>query len=264
MAECVTSLARGGVSGKTGRVSTPVPPSGAAGGEDVVGGGPAPAAAPAAGGRRLALALLTLTFTTGLVDAATYLGLGQVFTGFQTGNVVLLGFAFAGTEGFSVAASSASLGSFFVGAAVGGRLAGRLSARHRGWFGMSLAMEALLMALAAAVAVGLSPAALTDRRFAVIALLGLAMGLRNASVRRLAVADLTTTVLTSTVTGLAAEARLVRSDRARQARRVAAIGAMLLGAVAGALLVRVSLVLPFVVVAGIIALTGAVYRTTVR
>ena len=31
------------------------------------------------------------------------LGLGRVFTGLQTGNVVVLGFALAGTEGFSVA-----------------------------------------------------------------------------------------------------------------------------------------------------------------
>jgi len=40
---------------------------------------------------------------------------------------------------------------------------------------------------------------------AVIALLAFAMGVRNATIRRLGVPDLTTTVLTMTLTGLAAE-----------------------------------------------------------
>ena len=39
-------------------------------------------------------ALLALTFTTGLVDAVSLLGLGRVFTANMTGNVVLLGFGF--------------------------------------------------------------------------------------------------------------------------------------------------------------------------
>ncbi|MDX6641084.1 MAG: hypothetical protein QOF12_2095, partial [Solirubrobacteraceae bacterium] len=35
----------------------------------------------------LARALLVLTFSTGLVDAVSYLGLGRVFTANMTGNV---------------------------------------------------------------------------------------------------------------------------------------------------------------------------------
>src|SRR5260370_15104879 len=48
--------------------------------------------------------LLVLTFTTGLVDAASYLGLGHVFTANMTGNIVLLGFGIAGSGGFAIAA----------------------------------------------------------------------------------------------------------------------------------------------------------------
>jgi uncharacterized membrane protein YoaK (UPF0700 family) len=40
--------------------------------------------------------LLLLSLTTGLVDAASVLGLGKVFTANMTGNVVFLGFAAAG------------------------------------------------------------------------------------------------------------------------------------------------------------------------
>jgi uncharacterized membrane protein YoaK (UPF0700 family) len=47
----------------------------------------------------LLVALGLLTLVTGLVDAACYLGLGRVFTANMTGNVVLLAFGAAGTQG---------------------------------------------------------------------------------------------------------------------------------------------------------------------
>jgi uncharacterized membrane protein YoaK (UPF0700 family) len=210
-------------------------------------------------GRPLRAALLVLTFTTGLVDAVSYLGLGQVFTGFVTGNVVLLGFGLVGTEGFSVAAPSISLGAFLAGALVGGRLAAHLGGRHLTWIAVSLLVEAALVGGAAAVTVGLDPDRLVDRRFGAIALLGAAMGVRNATIRVLAVPDLTTTVLTLTITGLTADSRLAGTRTVRPARRLAAIVAMLLGAVAGALLLRVSLVLPLVIMAGLVAATSLGY-----
>ena len=46
--------------------------------------------------------LLALTVVTGLVDAASVLGLGRVFTANMTGNVVFLGFAVAGAPGLLV------------------------------------------------------------------------------------------------------------------------------------------------------------------
>src|ERR1700755_3344375 len=41
--------------------------------------------------------LLVLTLTTGVIDAACYLGLGHVFAANMTGNVVLLGFGIVGS-----------------------------------------------------------------------------------------------------------------------------------------------------------------------
>jgi len=63
------------------------------------------------------------------------------------------------------------------------------------------------------------------------------MGVRNATARRLAVPDLTTTVLTLTLTGLAADSRLAGGGNPRWARRVASVAAMLGGAIVGGWLV---------------------------
>src|SRR5437764_616748 len=150
--------------------------------------------------------LLLLTATTGLIDAVSYLGLGHVFTANMTGNVVFLAFALAGASGLSVSASLLALVSFLVGALLGGRLGSLLepSSRRR-WLVLTASGEALLLAAAMVCAVGLSLDASIGRRSPVIVLTALAMGLRNATVRRLGAADLTTTVLTLTLTGLAAD-----------------------------------------------------------
>src|ERR1700758_4751886 len=75
--------------------------------------------------------LLVLTFTTGLVDAVSYLGIGHVFTANMTGNVVFLGFGIAGSGGLPVGAPLISLASFLAGSGSGGVLASKLADRHR-------------------------------------------------------------------------------------------------------------------------------------
>jgi uncharacterized membrane protein YoaK (UPF0700 family) len=67
-----------------------------------------------------------------------------------------------------------------------------------------------------------------------VGLLAVAMGGQNAVARRLAVPDLTTTVLTLTVTGLVADA----TSWSVRGRRVVPVLAMLAGALAGGLLLR--------------------------
>jgi uncharacterized membrane protein YoaK (UPF0700 family) len=80
-----------------------------------------------------------------------------------------------------------------------------------------------------------------DVRYALIALLALSMGVQNASAQRLGVPELTTTVLTRTLTGLATETTLVKGPGAKLGRRTVAVAAMLLGALVGGLLaLRVS------------------------
>src|SRR4051794_919330 len=147
----------------------------------------------------LPLVLLVLTATTGLVDAITVLGLGRVFTANMTGNVVFWGFALAGAPQYSIARCATALAAFLVGAACGGRLATALSgATQRRWLRVVAGVESGLFFAAALLAMGYNPDSLapTWKLYTLIILTGAAMGLRNATVRRLGVADLTTTVLT--------------------------------------------------------------------
>jgi len=191
----------------------------------------------AAGDReRLILpALLALTAVSGIVDAASYLGLGHVFTANMTGNVVILGFSAAGAPGFSAAACLVSLGAFVLGAASAGRLT--TAGSRSTWLMTAITCEAVIVAVAAAIALAHHGAVSSGwSRFVVIALLGYAMGTRNSVVRRLAVADVTTTVLTMTLTGLAADTAAGGGRSPRAGRRIGAVVMMFAGGLVGAFL----------------------------
>ena len=110
------------------------------------------------------------------------------------------------------------------------------------------------------VALGLPVGGGGARRYVVIAVLAAALGLQNATVRRLAVPDVTTTVLTLTLTGLAADSWLAGGRRPRAGRRAAAVGLMAAGALAGALLLRVDVALPVLAAALVIALAAVALR----
>ena len=199
--------------------------------------------------------LIALTGVTGLVDAASYLGVGHVFVANMTGNVVLLGFALSGAAGLSIAASAVALGAFLLGAVAGGRLGVATSQRRRLWLATaSAAQTALVGAAAAATAAGvLRPDG--PSRLPLLAVLGIAMGIQNATARRLAIPDLTTTVLTQTLTGLAADSPLAGGPNPRPVRRITAVGTMLGGAlVGGALTLHAGLSLSLAVAALALAL----------
>jgi uncharacterized membrane protein YoaK (UPF0700 family) len=212
----------------------------------------------------LTRALLALTFTTGLVDAVSYLGLGRVFTANMTGNVVLLGFGIAGSGGLPVLAPIISLVAFLVGAVVGGILAKRLLERHPEHLGVALAVEASLIAIAAIIAAAIEIHERAFSGYVLIALLALAMGVRNATIRRIGVPDLTTTVLTGTLTALAADSPLTGGTGRGLTRRLVTVLAMLVGAIAGALLLKTSLVVPLLLAAGLGLVTWLVYVPAAR
>jgi uncharacterized membrane protein YoaK (UPF0700 family) len=179
--------------------------------------------------------LLVLTVATGVVDAVSILALGRVFVANMTGNIVFIGFAAAGAPGFSLAASLSATGGFLCGATIGGGLINRFGG-HRGILLRNAVGIESLVILAALMITALGPEGLGSvRRAFTAAALALAMGVQNAVARRLSVPDLTTTVLTMTLTGLAADLR--HGNRATFVRRLLAVAAMLVGAVGGALLV---------------------------
>ncbi len=204
--------------------------------------------------------LLLLSLTTGLVDAASVLGLGKVFTANMTGNVVFLGFALVGTPGFVVAPFLVALAAFMGGALIAGRIGkslGKHSLRH--WLLTAAVIEAALLWSSAAVALHFDVAGQSPRwaLYAIVAGTAIAMGFRNATIRQLKVPDLTTTVLTLTITGIAADSTLAGGTNPNWGRRVGSVLAILGGAALGALLVirTGSLVSPLVL-AGVLVLVG--------
>jgi uncharacterized membrane protein YoaK (UPF0700 family) len=185
----------------------------------------------------LPVLLLVLTMVTGLVDAVSYLKLGHVFVANMTGNVVFLGFAVAGANDLSIPASLVAIAAFMAGALAGGRL-GSSAGHHRGRF---LAIATYIKIALVGTALIISMLALDPDadlvRYALIVLLALAMGLQNATARRLGVPDLTTTVLTLTLTGLAADSTPAGGANPNPGRRLLATATMFLGAAIGAFLI---------------------------
>lgn len=227
--------------------------------------------------------LIALTVLTGVVDAVSILALGRVFVANMTGNVVFAAFAVVGAPGFSLSASLFALAGFLIGAYLGGVLVARHSGDRglllRDGCALELAFAAVALAVAAlsggpgaghgilAISGGAFSAAVTD---ATAALLAVALGTQNAVARKLAVPDLTTTVLTMTLTGVGADLRTVfgrdhpvrgaapATARAALGRRLLAVAAMVAGAAAGAsLALRVSPVSALALAAGLLALTAA-------
>ncbi|PND54799.1 DUF1275 family protein [Mycobacterium sp. ENV421] len=206
--------------------------------------------------RRTIAALLSLTAGTGVIDAVSYLGLGHVFVANMTGNIVFLGFAANPSSGLSAWMALIALGAFMFGALVGGAVGHRVAASPTWPMSVLLVQAALLGVVAAAAAVfGIS----TVGRAVIVATLAFAYGLQNSTARRMAVADLTTTVLTLTVTGLAADSRVAGGPGAKPVRRLASIATMLAGAVAGALLVQVSVPLTIAVAAGCVLVSAVLF-----
>ena len=207
----------------------------------------------------LIVVLLVMTAVSGIVDAVSYLGLGHVFIANMTGNVVLMGFRLGGASGISLSRSVIALFCFVFGAVAGGRLGRRLDPRQSRFRG--LLVEAALLFIAAAISVKAGRPSDTNAAMldGVVASTAIAMGLRNAVVRKLGVADVTTTVLTLTIAGLAADSTLAGDSNPRWRRRFAAIVCMLAGAAAGAVLLRFSLTVPLLV-CGAIATTCAFIR----
>jgi uncharacterized membrane protein YoaK (UPF0700 family) len=191
--------------------------------------------------------LYCLTFVTGLVDAGSYVAMGHVFTANMTGNIVFLGFAFGGVPGLSIGRSATVLGFGLVGGMLAGKLDSLLGKLRRNiWLMAAFGIEALLLFGAMTVSWYFLPRGgqhISKALYGIIALTALGMGIRNGTVRRLAVPELATTVLTLTVAALAFDFSLTPGNNPRWRRRVGSVLMMFSGAFVGVQLLKHSLVL---------------------
>jgi uncharacterized membrane protein YoaK (UPF0700 family) len=187
----------------------------------------------------------------------SYVALGHVFVANMTGNVVFLAFALAGAPGLSAGASLAALGAFLLGALAGGRIGVRFGANRGAQLQRANVVGFGFVLIAIVLAAIIGHPVSSSSRYALIVPLALAMGIQNATARALAVPDLTTTVLTLTLTGIGADSRAAGGEGGRPARRLISAGAMFTGALIGALLVlEVDLVLPLAIAAALIFVTA--------
>ena len=198
---------------------------------------------------------------TGLVDAVSYLKLGHVFVANMTGNVVFAGFAIAGAGGFSLTATVVAVAAFAAGALLGGRIIRHARSHRARVLCLSLVLEVLLVAGAFLMAEVSGSPAEAGTRYPLLTLLGLGMGVQNAAARALAVPDLTTTVLTLTITGTAADSRLAGGPGAKAGRRLLSVAAMFLGGLIGALaLLHGQQALPLMLATVLLAASAASMR----
>jgi uncharacterized membrane protein YoaK (UPF0700 family) len=197
--------------------------------------------------------LLILTFVTGIIDVVSFLALGQVFSAMQTGNVIFLGLGIAGVSGAPVLAPLIALLAFLAGGAAAALLTRTATPGAGSRLRLAMTIEIVLLGIAALLAALIDVDPGEFSAYLLIAILSGAMGLRNTIARGIGDPNLATTVLnltlgafvSSTPTGIAAESEL--------SLRAAAIGAILAGAVAGALLLKVSLALALACAAAAVA-----------
>ena len=184
--------------------------------------------------------LLILTFVTGIVDAVSFVGLGQVFAAMQTGNVIFLGLGIGGAAGAPLGAPFLSLAAFLIGGLLAVALAtGGGGVRLRAM----IAIEVLLLTVAALLALLTDPAPKDAAAYLLIALLALTMGLRNTAARRVGGPNLATTVLNLSLTPLAAAAPAAAAAPGDLRVRGTAFASILAGAALAALLLHGSVAL---------------------
>jgi uncharacterized membrane protein YoaK (UPF0700 family) len=224
--------------------------------------------------------LLTLTLVTGIVDAVSILALGRVFVANMTGNVVFAGFAITGAPGFSLAASLFALAGFLIGANLGGWMTARVGHDRALHLRAATVTEFALLATALIVAAAVGGAAATHGTLhlatgtpafgtgitaALAAILAVAMGIQNSVARKLAVPDLTTTVLTMTLTGIGHDPRSGHRGHVALTRRLLAVATMLAGAVAGAeLVLNVGALVPLAMATALLAVVAGAAAATAR
>jgi uncharacterized membrane protein YoaK (UPF0700 family) len=209
--------------------------------------------------RMTVVALMLLTFATGLVDAISVLELGHVFVANMTGNVIFLGFWFAAHPVIDLTAAVVSFVSFVIGTVLGGRLARHLDTKVRRWLVVALGIEVvILLTLSILAGTGVLTYQGHDRLI-IIAGLAITFGSQNAAARQFGIQELSTTVLTSTIVGIGFDSRLAGGTGHREKLRYGVVLTMLGGAVVGATMTRFA-VAPVITLAGVaVAASAAIF-----
>jgi len=210
--------------------------------------------------RLTVVSLLLLTFATGLVDAVSVLELGHVFVANMTGNVVFLGFWLAPRTVVDVPAALVAFVSFVTGTVLGGRLARHVGRDVRRWLTVTLSLEVvMLMTLALLAGTGVIDYHDNTKLF-LIAGLAVAFGIQNSTARQFGIQELSTTVLTTTISGIGFDSRLAGGTGARGKLRYSVVIALFAGAAVGATMTRFTVAPVIALAAVVVAVAAAILR----
>lgn len=205
-------------------------------------------------------ALLLLTLATGLADSISILVLGHVFVANMTGNVIFLGFWLTPRTNIDLTAVVVALPTFICTTIVSGRLSRHFAERARAWITTVLASEiVLLLALSALAGAGVLRYH-EGSKLVMIGMLSVTFGLQHSSARQFGIAELSTTVLTSTIVSLGLDSRLAGGTGERHRLRIAVVATMCAGAFFGATMSRYVIAPVFVVTAAVIAGSLLIFR----
>jgi uncharacterized membrane protein YoaK (UPF0700 family) len=188
---------------------------------------------------------IALTFGSGAMDVASFTRLGDVFTSVMTGNIVLWGLA-AASRSVSLASHTAvSIAGYIAGVALGTWVEHGFKADHAEEKSRLLSAHVLWALLAELVllagftggweATGGRPAGW--EQFCLLAVAAAAMGVQSSSVRDMGLADVSTTYLTGTLTGLVSSLASPGKDTQHGVRRFGVLFGLLAGALLSGLLV---------------------------
>ena len=180
---------------------------------------------------------IALTFGSGAADVASFTRLGNVFTSVMTGNIVLWGLAVARGSLTLASHTAVAVGGYMAGVAVGtwvahgfkrtGSSQEGVLPSHVTW--VLLAELTLLAGFTVGWEVsGASPAGWAQ--FCLLATLAAAMGAQSSAVNDMGLAQVSTTYLTGTLTGLVSSLVRPGQDTPHGIRRFG----VLIGLVAGA------------------------------
>jgi uncharacterized membrane protein YoaK (UPF0700 family) len=201
------------------------------------------------------LLLVGLTFSSGAVDAISYLALGKIFTAFMTGNLVFLGLGIAGAGTSDVVHAGVSLVVFVAGVVLSQWIIepvrGSAVWPHRVSVALTVVVVAQACFLVAWLATSGRPS--HDAGELLVILSALAMGVQSSAVRALGVQAVFTTAATATVIAFAADLEAGHRSAPERLRVTAILAGLVAGVCAGALLVvharAYAAVLPLVVTA---------------
>jgi uncharacterized membrane protein YoaK (UPF0700 family) len=213
------------------------------------------------------LLLVGLTFSSGAVDAISYLALGKVFTAFMTGNLVFLGLHVAGEGSSNVIHVSVSIATFAAGVYLSQQIVKPASGSAVWPRRVSVALTAAVLAQAGFLAAWLATSGRPSSGAGdlLVGLSALAMGMQSGAVRALGVAAVFTTAATATLIVLAGDLGTGTPSAAERRRLAGVLVGLLAGAAAGALLLvharPYAAVLPLVVTALVIAIAWIAFET---